>query len=52
MAFAPPDSMNEAPALRDGNRTRLAVVVSHPTQYYGPWFRRLAAEPSLELRVF
>jgi len=44
--------MNEAPALRDDKRTRLAVVVSHPTQYYGPWFRRLAAEPSLELRVF
>ncbi len=31
---------------------RLAVVVSHPIQYYAPWFRRLAAEPSLDLRVF
>jgi len=31
---------------------RLAVVVSHPIQYYAPWFRRLAAESSLDLRVF
>lgn len=31
---------------------RLAVVVSHPIQYYAPWFHRLAAEPSLALRVF
>ena len=22
--------------------TRLAVVVSHPIQYYAPWFRQLA----------
>lgn len=33
-------------------RRRLAVVVSHPIQYYAPWFRRLADEPSLETRVF
>lgn len=31
---------------------RLAVVCSHPIQYYAPWFRRLAREPGLELRVF
>ncbi len=31
---------------------RLAVVVSHPTQYYSPWFRYLAADPALTLRVF
>ncbi len=31
---------------------RLAVVVSHPIQYYAPWFRHLAAEPDLSLRVF
>ena len=31
---------------------RLAVVVSHPTQYYSPWFRRLAAQGGLHLRVF
>lgn len=32
--------------------TRLAVVLSHPTQYYSPWFRWLRAHTSLEFRVF
>jgi glycosyltransferase involved in cell wall biosynthesis len=31
---------------------RLAVVLSHPTQYYSPWFRWLAAHTALDLRVF
>lgn len=31
---------------------RLAVVVSHPTQYYAPWFRTLAETPEIELKVF
>jgi len=31
---------------------RLAVVLSHPTQYYSPWFRWLRAHTALELRVF
>jgi glycosyltransferase involved in cell wall biosynthesis len=31
---------------------RLAVVLSHPTQYYSPWFRWLAAHAGLTLRVF
>lgn len=31
---------------------RLAIVLSHPTQYYSPWFRWLAAHTRLELRVF
>lgn len=31
---------------------RLAVVLSHPVQYYSPWFRHLAAEPGLQLKVF
>jgi len=31
---------------------RLAVVLSHPTQYYSPWFRWLQAHTSLSLRVF
>jgi glycosyltransferase involved in cell wall biosynthesis len=30
---------------------KLAVVVSHPIQYYAPLWRRLAREPGLELRV-
>jgi glycosyltransferase involved in cell wall biosynthesis len=28
------------------------VVLSHPTQYYSPWFRWLAARTSLHLHVF
>lgn len=31
---------------------RLAVVVSHPIQYYSPWFQRLASWPGLILKVF
>ena len=31
---------------------RVAVVLSHPTQYYSPWFRWLRAHTGLELRVF
>lgn len=30
----------------------LAIVVSHPIQYYAPWFRALAAEPGLAIKVF
>jgi glycosyltransferase involved in cell wall biosynthesis len=32
--------------------TRLAVVTTHPIQYYAPWFRDLAARPELDVRVF
>jgi glycosyltransferase involved in cell wall biosynthesis len=31
---------------------RLAVVLSHPTQYYSPWFRWIRRHTSIELRVF
>src|SRR5437868_3055335 len=31
---------------------RLAIVVSHPIQYYTPLYRRLAAHPKIELKVF
>jgi glycosyltransferase involved in cell wall biosynthesis len=31
---------------------RLAVVLSHPIQYYSPWFRWLRTHTSLEFRVF
>ncbi|WP_068712404.1 glycosyltransferase family 4 protein [Cephaloticoccus capnophilus] len=34
------------------DKLRLAIVVSHPIQYYSPWFRKIAGEPSLHLRVF
>ena len=32
--------------------SRLAIVLSHPTQYYSPWFRWLQAHAGLTLRVF
>ena len=38
--------MTSAPSVR------LAVVLSHPTQYYSPWFRWLRAHTALEFRVF
>src|ERR1700748_865665 len=31
---------------------KLAVIATHPIHYYAPWFKRLAAEPGLSLRVF
>lgn len=31
---------------------RLAIVLSHPVQYYSPWFQWLAARTSLRFRVF
>jgi len=33
-------------------KSRLAVVISHPTQYYSPWFRSLAVDAALTVRVF
>lgn len=32
--------------------SRLAIVVSHPIQYYSPWFRWMRAHTPLEFRVF
>lgn len=32
--------------------SRLAIVLSHPTQYYGPWFRWLGTHTRLDFRVF
>jgi len=31
---------------------RLAIVVSHPIQYFTPWYRELAQVPDLVLKVF
>jgi glycosyltransferase involved in cell wall biosynthesis len=31
---------------------KLAVITTHPIQYYAPWFERLASEPGLSTRVF
>ena len=33
-------------------KTRLAIVSTHPIQYYAPLFRLLAAEPLITLKVF
>jgi glycosyltransferase involved in cell wall biosynthesis len=35
-----------------GPGRRLAVVLSHPTQYYSPWFQWLRSHTPLEFRVF
>jgi glycosyltransferase involved in cell wall biosynthesis len=34
------------------NSTRLAVLVTHPVQYFAPVFRELAQKPDLQLKVF
>ncbi len=31
---------------------RLAIVTTHPIQYYAPWFRYLAAQPGMEQRTY
>src|SRR5271155_3888902 len=31
---------------------RVAIVLSHPIQYYSPWFRWLKANTELSFRVF
>jgi glycosyltransferase involved in cell wall biosynthesis len=31
---------------------RLAVVVSHPIQYFSPWWAHLASQPDIEIKVF
>jgi glycosyltransferase involved in cell wall biosynthesis len=41
-----------ASAPPPASRPRLAVVVSHPIQYYAPWFRHIAASAPVELKVF
>ena len=38
--------------MNDARPARLAVVLSHPTQYYSPWFRRIADRGDIELQVF
>lgn len=34
------------------DKIRLAVVVSHPIQYYAPYYRAIAAEGSVEIKAF
>ena len=32
--------------------TRIAIIVTHPIQYFAPWYRALAALPGVALKVF
>lgn len=34
------------------SEARLAVIATHPIQYYAPWFRHLANETGVQMRVF
>lgn len=34
------------------SRIRLAIVATHPIQYQVPWFRGLAAQAELDLKVY
>jgi glycosyltransferase involved in cell wall biosynthesis len=40
------------PTASPGTTTRIAIVVSHPIQYFAPWHRALAAIPGVTLKVF
>lgn len=33
-------------------RVRLAIVISHPIQYFSPWFRHIATAGGIDLKVF
>ncbi len=46
------EAATEAPFRRRSQRRRLAIVLSHPNQYYSPWFAWMARETDLDLRVF
>jgi glycosyltransferase involved in cell wall biosynthesis len=46
------DVQSQPFSLRSMNSPRLAIVLSHPTQYYSPWFRWLRTHTALEFRVF
>jgi glycosyltransferase involved in cell wall biosynthesis len=53
---------NETVPLADGEGStknyrsqapiRIAIIASHPIQYFAPWFRSLAATPGIVLKVF
>jgi glycosyltransferase involved in cell wall biosynthesis len=34
------------------SRPKVAVVLSHPTQYYAPWFRHLAQTGAIDIKVY
>ncbi len=44
--------VTDTPVMQPERRRRLAVVVSHPIQYFAPWFAHIASTGLLDLRVF
>lgn len=44
--------ITQRPVYSGSDGFRLAVILSHPTQYYSPWFRWLNARATFRLRVF
>ncbi len=45
-------SDEKKPSNNVDRRIRLAIISTHPIQYYAPWFRLLGGLASLDLRVF
>jgi glycosyltransferase involved in cell wall biosynthesis len=39
-------------AVIDDNKMKLAIVTTHPIQYNAPWFKLLAAQSGISLKVF
>lgn len=37
--------------MQGHRRRRIAIVTTHPVQYHGPWFRKLAADERVDLKV-
>lgn len=52
MIPAGPAPFSAAAARRPARRWRIAVVNSHPIQYFAPLYRRLVREPDFDLTVF
>jgi glycosyltransferase involved in cell wall biosynthesis len=50
--MSPVPASEASPPKMNDRAARLAVVVSHPIQYFSPWFAHLAKQPGIELRVF
>jgi glycosyltransferase involved in cell wall biosynthesis len=38
--------------MQQAQQTRLAVITTHPIQYYAPWFRYITAKTASKLKVF
>jgi glycosyltransferase involved in cell wall biosynthesis len=47
-----PDALSGRDIPDPSNRIRLAIIISHPIQYYAPLHQRLARHDDLEVKVF